>query len=291
LSDLKHEKEVLILPLTCFEIVKIGNEENYQNIKYRKIYLNYLDKYKEKINSKINEIWEKNDQEEINNFFIKSIDSQFGKSVQKCYNKKNKLSKKYAQLLKATPDNNYFINQIAINLILNAKEYLHSKKTTSTTKQPDVIKQTAAHIDDEIQNLVEDIKCNNSDDIDMCKIENKNKIIKYIDEELLKLNINIENIDNNYSIGYCLGNFIYNFHSFCKAPKSSKALSLASLALSCGPHIIKLIPNLKSILETEIIKDSFDIEMMLDGLNILWALGSEFFCLFKYFYEYKTNLR
>ena len=29
--------------------------------------------------------------------------------------------------------------------------------------------------------------------------------------------------------------------------------------------------------------------MMLNGLNILWGLGIEFFCLFKYCNEYKTT--
>jgi len=289
LSALKHEKEVLILPLTCFEIVKIGKEETYKNIKYRKIYLNYLNKYKEKIDSKINELWEKNDKDEINNFFISSIDSQFGKSVQKCFEKKFKLITNYAQILKATPDNNYFINQIAINIILNAEKNSLLKKPITETKQPNEIKQTASHIDDEVQNLVEDIKCKISEDKDMCKIENKNKLIKYFDEKLLKLNINIDHIDNIYSIGYCLGNFLYNFNSFCQAPNSSKAFNLASLALACGPHIIDIIPSIKHILETEIIKDKINVENMLDGLNILWALGVELFFLFKYSYEYKIN--
>ena len=290
LSDLKHEKEVLNLPLTCFEIIKIGDEETYQNIIYRKIYLNYLDKYKKKINSKINELWEKNDKYEIDNFFTKSIESQFGKSVQKYYNKK-KFSNQYAQLLKVTPDNSYFINQIAVSLIKNDKEFSHLKKSKAETKKIDVIKQTASHVDDEVQNLVEGIKCNDSEDKDMCKIKNRNKIINYFDEKLLKLNINIENIENSYSIGYCLGNFLYNYESFRQAPNKSKAFILSSLAVACGPPIIKLIPTLKSILETEIIKDCLDIEMMLDGLNILWAVGTEFIWIFKYCYEYKTNFR
>ena len=41
LSNFRTEKEVLILPLTCFEVVKIGDEEEYKNVKYRKIYLSY----------------------------------------------------------------------------------------------------------------------------------------------------------------------------------------------------------------------------------------------------------
>lgn len=279
LSKSKNEKEVLFLPLSCFEIVKIGNEEVYQNVKYRKIYLSYLDKYKEKINSKIKELNEKNDKNEINNFFTKSINSQFGKSVQKCYDKQNKISTKYAQAIKATPDNEFFINKIAASIILNVK-----KPTTLT-------KQTAAHLDDEVSNLIGDIKCKDSNDKEMCKIENKNYLTKYFDEKLLKLNINIEDFENGYSIGYFLGNFLSNYGSFREAPTSAKALSLASLALACGLPIIKLIPNIKEILKKEIIQDTLNIEMMLNGLNILWGLGIEFFCLFKYCNEYKTNCR
>ena len=45
LSNFKNEKEVLILPLTCFEVVHIGNKKIYGNVAYREIYLRYLDKY------------------------------------------------------------------------------------------------------------------------------------------------------------------------------------------------------------------------------------------------------
>ena len=88
LSSIKSEKEVLNLPLTCFEIVKIGEEETYGKVKYRKLYLNYLDKYQEKIQNKIKDLWENNNTKEIDNFLDKSIKSQFGKSVEKCYKKK-----------------------------------------------------------------------------------------------------------------------------------------------------------------------------------------------------------
>ena len=179
----------------------------------------------------------KKDKEEINNFFIKSIDSQFGKSVQKYYDKKYKLSNLYAQILKATPDNMYSLRQIALSFILNNKEYSN-------------LKQTAAHIDDEIHNLAEDFKCNDSEDKDMCIYENKNKIQKYLDEKLLKLNINFENIENSCSIGFCLGNFLCCYKSFREEPIISKAISLASLTLACGLHIIKLIPNVKVIIKT-----------------------------------------
>ena len=114
LSDFKTEREVLMLPLTCFEVYKIGEEEMYNNVKYRKIYLNYLDKYYEKIISKIDELREKkiNDEnnKEIEEFFTKSMNSKFGKDVQICYEKKHKLSTNYCKILRASPDNNFFLS-------------------------------------------------------------------------------------------------------------------------------------------------------------------------------------
>ena len=56
LSNYKNEEEVLILPLTCFEVVDIGKNENYGNVTYRKIYLRYLDKYLDQITKKIEKL-------------------------------------------------------------------------------------------------------------------------------------------------------------------------------------------------------------------------------------------
>ena len=61
------------------------------------------------------------------------------------------------------------------------------------------------------------------------------------------------------------------------------------MALAIGPHIIKLIPQIKSILEIDVINNTLDIGMILDGLNILWALGVELFYIFKFHHEYKKN--
>lgn len=47
------KKKTLILLLTCFEVVNIGNKKIYGNVTYRKIYLRYLDKYLDQITEKI----------------------------------------------------------------------------------------------------------------------------------------------------------------------------------------------------------------------------------------------
>ena len=85
LSNFKNEKEVLILPLTCFEVVNIRNKKIYGNVAYREIYLRYLDKYLDQITEKIENLNSKPDKKEINQFFTSSINSKFGKIFINCY--------------------------------------------------------------------------------------------------------------------------------------------------------------------------------------------------------------
>ena len=275
LSYIKKEKEALHLPLSCFEIVKIEDEETYKNFKYRKIYLTHLDKYKKKIESKIMELWENKDNSEIGCFFTKSMNSHLGKNFLDCFDKekKSKLTQNYTKILNVPPNNSYFLTQIANNFML---------KSTRNTKS-----QTAAHIDDEIGNVKEEYKCSEREDKDICKLENKDEITKFLDEHLKYIDL----FDNSFSIGYCLGNFLSNYKSFIKAPNSSKAFCLASLALACGPHIIKLIPKIKYVLKKKLINNTIlDLELLLDGLNILWAVGVELYYIFEYQAEYKRNI-
>ncbi len=276
LSSFKNEKEVLILPLTCFEVVKIGDEEMYNNIKYRKIYLNYLDKYHEKITSKIEELREKPNSKEINEFFVNSINSKFGENVQKCYDKNNKLSVNYCKIINASPDNSFFLSQIGTSLFF--KIYKIIGKSIGQT--------AAAHLDDELPNFIDDYNGSNSD--------NKNqKIIEFFQQfngEFKKLNVEtLDNIDISYSIGYCLGNFISNFETFLKAPTSGKVFGLVSLALGCGLPLIKLIPKIKFIIAVKILNSDLDVGMIFNGLNILWAVGIETFSIFKFHYDHKKK--
>ena len=263
LTFFETEKEVLMLPLTCFEIVKIGEEETYNNIKYRKIYLQYLDKYYNKISSKIDEL--NGNDKEINDFFSNSMKSKFGESVQKCYDKKQKLSINYCKMLGASPDNNFFLSQLGTNLFFKITNMLGKSS-----------QQAAAHIDDEIPNMIDDINENYD-----------NKILDFFKNELKDLNSN--DFNNNYSIGYCLGNFLCNFEAYVKAPTSEKVFSLVSLALGCGLPIIKLIPKIKFIIGAKIFNTSINVGMVLNGLNILWAIGSECFSVFKFHYEHKRK--
>ena len=276
LSSFKSEEEVLILPLTCFEVVKIGDEETYNNIKYRKIYLNYLDKYHNKIISKIEELREKPNSKEIDNFFVNSMNSKFGRNVQEYYNKNNKLSVNYCKIIKASPDNSFFLSQIGTSF------FFKICKTIGKS-----IGQTAAaHLDDEVPNFIEDYNGSNPDN-------KNNKIIdffKQFNNEFKKLNVEpLETLDNSYSIGYCLGNFISNYECFKKAPTSGKAFALVSLALGCGLPLIKLIPKIKFIIGVKLLDTNIDAGMILNGLNILWAVGVEGFSIFKFHYDYKKK--
>ena len=275
LSYYKIEKDVLHLPLSSFEIVKIEDEETYENIKYRKIYLTHLDKYKKKIESKIIDLWEKKDKSEIEFFFNKSMNSQLGKKFLEFFdkNQKQKLKSCYTKIMHVPPNNSYFLTQIATNLILRS--------------EIDTKSQTAAHLDDEVGGVIEKYKCSESENKEVCKLENKSEFIKFLDENLE----DFELFDNGFSIGYCLGNFISNYESFRKAPNKTKAFCLASLALACGPHIIKLIPKIKWILEKrlKLINNTIiDLELLFDGLNILWALYVELHYIFEYQAEYKN---
>ena len=268
LSDFKTEREVLMLPLTCFEVYKIGEEEMYNNVKYRKIYLNYLDKFYEKIISKIDELRAKknNDEnnKEIEEFFTKSMNSKFGKDVQICYEKKHKLSTNYCKILRASPDNNFFLSVIGTNfftkLIGKSSEHI------------------GAHLDDEIPNLLDEYNGTNHNESRITEF------FKSLSKEFDKLDV--ETLDNTYSIAFCLGNFLTNFESFWKAPTSSKAFSLASLALGCGLPLIKLIPAVKYIIGVKILNTNLNVGMVLNGLNVLWSLGVVCFSVFKFHYEH-----
>lgn len=269
LSNYKHEKEVFILPLTCFEVVRIGKKETYGNVRYRKIYLSYLDKYQDIITRKIEDLNSIPNKKEINEFFTNSIKSDFGKIFIECYDKKQKLSLNYCKALKASPDNNYFLSIIASNF--------YSKLKIGTNLED----QIGAHLDDEIPNFIEEYNGSNQN------INERNSIAKFFDKQLNKENIEI--IDNSYSIGFCIGSFLVNFESFIKSPTRSKALRLASLALGCGLPIVKIIPQIKFLIGKEIMNSGLKVSLLSNGLNILWSVGYGAYSIFKFHYEHNKR--
>ena len=265
LSNYKNEKEVLILPLTCFEVVKIVYKEIYGNVKYTKIYLRYLDKYLDKITEKIEDLNSNPDKRKINEFFTRSINSKFGKNFINCYDKKQKLSLKYCMALKASPDNNYFLNFIASNFYSKIRIGANFKD------------QIGAHLDDEVPNFIEEYKGSN---------QNK-RIITFFDEQLKEANIQV--LDNSYSVGFLLGSYLTNFESFIKDPGPGKLYRLASLALCCGMPLIKAIPNIKFLIGKDIMNSSLNYSLISDGLNILWSVGVATHSIFKFHYEHRKR--
>ena len=77
MSDSPDEKEVLILPFSCFEIINIRNIE-INGIKTKEITLNYLDKYKKQIDEYINKL---DNKEKFIEFFNDILKSSFSKEL------------------------------------------------------------------------------------------------------------------------------------------------------------------------------------------------------------------
>ena len=152
-------------------------------------------------------------------------------------------------MLGATPDNNYFLSIIGTNFFSKITELIGKSSN-----------QIGAHIDDEIPNIIDDFKDSNN---------KKSKITEFFESFNEKFKeLKCETLDNSYSIGYCIGSFLTNIDSFIKAPTSSKAFSIASLALGCGLPLIKLIPKIKFIIGVEILNTNINVGMALNGLNI-----------------------
>ena len=188
-SVFKEEREALFLPLSCFEITKISKEKIYKGYKYIEVELHYLDKYAQEINFHIDQM--KDSDKEIDIFFKESLNSKYGKDIQKYYDKKSKLSIRYCQYINATPDNNYFLSKIGTG-------FIHKMNKYAIKENNEAIK----NIDDEIPNMINE--------------ENK---IKEFFKYMLK-NIDNKQYDQSYSIGICLGNFLANLNSFSESPSS-----------------------------------------------------------------------
>ena len=270
LSAIPSEKEVLMLPLTCFEIVKIDDEDTYKNVKYRKIYLKYLDKYQKSIIEKIDYLKESQNEIELKKFFENSMKNLFGQIVKKCYDKNNKITTKYCKIIGASADNDFFLSQIGTSFI---------SKICSLGKIND---QAGMHVDDEAPNMIFNEKDKNNKILELCKTfgkEFKRQFHKY----------KHDNFDPAYSIGICLGNFLINWRSFKKAPTKEKAINIASLALACGPPIVKLIPEIKSQFFNKIVTSNLNVGDIFNGLNILYAVGFEMYSIFSFHFNHKKQ--
>ena len=109
ISTLKREKEVLFLPLSCFEIIKIKEEKKGQ-LKYYRIFLEYLYKYKKLIEEHIKKIDQK---EGLQEFLNKTIQSKYGLEIIET------LGRQLSENLK-----NYFENHTHLKCNLNSYDIL-----------------------------------------------------------------------------------------------------------------------------------------------------------------------
>lgn len=191
------------------------------------------------------------------------MDSKFGKDIQKYYNKNDILSVQYSKFVGASPDNNFFLNKIGTGFIHKINKLINSEKN-----------EAQIHIDDEIPNMISE----------------ENKIKKFFIDLLKQLDNKM--FDQGYSIGICLGNFIYNWESFYNSPNSNKAFNLATLSLAVFLPAIKLIPQIKSLIKKHLFNFcsfGINISTILNGLNILYAAFVEFKYIFSFSHEHKKK--
>ena len=80
LSDFDKEEEVLFLPLSCFEVVNIKNE-NFLGYEIKVIRLNYLNKYKKIINDNFEEILKDQEGIKLEKFIQNGINSKYSKGI------------------------------------------------------------------------------------------------------------------------------------------------------------------------------------------------------------------
>ena len=195
----------------------------------------------------------------------------FGQVVEKCYDKNNKIALKYGQIVGASADNDFFLSQIATSFISRICNSLGN-----------ISNQTAMHVDDEVPNMIFDENDKNKKILELFK-----SFGKEFKEEFKTFNH--QNFDSAYSIGYCLGNFLINWRSFKKAPTKEKAINIASLALACGPPIVKLIPVVKFKIFDKIITSNLNLGNIFNGLNILYAVGFEMYSIFCFHFNHKKQ--
>ena len=297
-SKFPGEKEVIFLPLSCFEIISI-QEIKESNLEYSIVKLRYLERYKKIIESEIEKIKndkdEKNGQKMINEFFDNSLNSKFGKDVQNYYNKKikneNKVIIKYYKMLGVSPQNNYIMSMLSSELVNNINKLINKDKVKDSN-------ESMIHVDDEVKNMLDNKNKNKDSNESMIHVDDEvanmisdeNSIKKYFKNLLKKYDNNYEQC---YSIGVCIGNFIYNFDSFKKAPTLTKLKDLASLALAIALPVIKLFPKLVDYIENHpptIGKNIINISNILNGLNVLHAAYFEGSLIYFFSVEHKFNI-
>ena len=127
ISEFEEEKEVLILPFSCFEIMLIKDSEidlGGYKIPIKIIKLNYLYKYKKILSEFIGKI--KNDKYQIENFLKNVIHSEFSKEIIKLINFDIEREIKIILEKRFYVDNN-FLNTNILQNIKNCNKIFYQK--------------------------------------------------------------------------------------------------------------------------------------------------------------------
>ena len=80
LSHFSEEEEVLFLPLSCFEVISI-QDEDFFGFQIKVIRLNYLNKYKKVINENFEKILKEEDNYKLQKFIEDGINSKYSKGI------------------------------------------------------------------------------------------------------------------------------------------------------------------------------------------------------------------
>ena len=80
LSSFSGEEEVLFLPLSCFEVISI-QDEDFFGYQIKVIRLNYLNKYKKVINENFEKILKEEDNHKLQKFIEDGINSKYSKGI------------------------------------------------------------------------------------------------------------------------------------------------------------------------------------------------------------------
>ena len=275
ISEYNGEEEVLFLPFSCFEIISTKDEEiiinNDEKLKIKKIYLNYLYKYKSSLYKNIEKIKEK---EKYENFLRQVINSEFSKEISELINFKdfdigkqfhNFINQKF-MLNQALLSNNFFssymINKICLNneisiltrnipqccqkIVENNRESLllnfSSGEKIIIYRSTNKIIYKYANPNSNFIRVGEPILLNNVKQDIIIKKNVDNTYNQNIKKEYNKKNIESKFLQF-YSLGMGLGELIANYDSIKDEPLIIKLKSLGIIGFN---NIIPFIPNLFS---------------------------------------------
>jgi len=271
-----NKNEVLFLPFSCFEIVSI--KDDYINqLKIKKIKLNYLNKYRKNLYKYINEIKDKQDiierflQKVLNSPFsnetVNLINFDIGKEISKLIIRKFNVKNDIINLnnLHFLNDNSKFLANTSLNnLFPDAPKYIQKilfgdkeALLIGLNARYDLVAITSVQVSKTTFILVQkdnefifigeriDFSYFSYEHLSLEINESANRLgngINNANSEKQQSNIELSGYLELFSVGYAIGDFIANYNEIKNQPLMVKLQSLGSSAASA------LIPFLPRIL-------------------------------------------